>query len=67
MFDLAGIPNSWWNGIKSKCPKQLNEKFRLDIKDSRFYPVWMIYEFEMLKQLIIIITQNHQKLCEATQ
>jgi len=48
MFDLAGIPNSWWNGIKSKCPKQLNEKFRLDIKDSRFYPVWMIYEFEML-------------------
>ena len=48
MFDLAGIPESWWNGIKSKCPKQLNEKFRRDIKDSRFYPVWIIYEFEML-------------------
>jgi hypothetical protein len=48
MFDLAGIPPSWWNGIKSKCPKQLNEKLRVDIKDSRFYPVWMIYEFEIL-------------------
>jgi len=48
MFDLAGIPPSWWNGIKSKCPKHLNEKFQKDIKDSRFYPVWMIYEFEML-------------------
>jgi hypothetical protein len=48
MFDLAGIPQSRWNGIKSKCAKQLNEKFRMDIKDSGFYPVWMIYEFEML-------------------
>jgi len=48
MFDLAGIPHSWWNGIKNQCPKQLNEKFLLDIKDSRFYPVWMIYEFELL-------------------
>jgi hypothetical protein len=48
MFDLAGIPNSWWDGIKNRCPKQLNEKFKTDVKDARFYPVWMIYEFEML-------------------
>lgn len=45
MFDLAGIPSSWWNGIKSKCPKHLNDKRNKDIKDFRFYPVWMIYEF----------------------
>ncbi len=25
MFDLAGISPSWWNGIKNRCPKQLNE------------------------------------------
>jgi hypothetical protein len=48
MFDLAGIPLSWWNGTKSKCPGQLNEKLRRDIRDTRFYPVWMIYEFELL-------------------
>ncbi len=48
MFDLAGIPLSRWNGTKSKCPGQLNEKLRRDIRDTRFYPVWMIYEFELL-------------------
>jgi hypothetical protein len=48
MFDLAGIPSSWWNGIKSNCPKCLNDKFKKDIKDARFYPLWMIYEFEIV-------------------
>lgn len=48
IFDLAGISPSWWNGIENQCPKQLNEKIEKELNDARFYPVWMIYEFEML-------------------
>jgi len=48
MFDLAGIPSSWWNNITNKCPKSINNKIRQDINDSRVYPLWMIYEFEII-------------------
>ena len=48
MFDLAGIPSSWWAGIKKNCPKCLNDRFKEDIEDSRFYPLWMVYEFEIV-------------------
>ncbi len=46
MFDLAGIPSSWWD--ESNCPKYLNDRLKKDIDDSRFYPLWMVYEFEIV-------------------
>jgi len=48
IFDLAGIPSSWWKAITNHCPGHLNDKIKADINDLRFYPVWMIYEFEIL-------------------
>lgn len=58
LFDLAGLPLSWWGSIVNKNTQSLTEQLTTAINDVRFEPVWMQHEFELIAFIDPILTNK---------
>jgi hypothetical protein len=58
LFDLAGLPSSWWGGLSVKDIRALTDYITQQVADARFEPVWLQHEFELIAFIDPILTNR---------